>query len=297
MKKRIITTLTALAILAAFASISGCSTQDNDSSATVAAVTAEPAAQTPEEQEPEEEALLTVFETSTTDDNKTYTIDVNGRSIYQNSSGIYVDGKKIDSNAYPIFISDGYTLYYCNNGNVFCVDLDTFEKELVLYDEEAYLEGCYNNQYLYYTTGKYNSDEIETDLAVYDLNSGEVLNVISNVGNAVVGENHIFARSQTGDMSAVSIRQADLNGDNCKEIIDNASPSAMKVIDGELYYGAMIYYSGYQYELQIQSYNENSGETTVLTDAYDGDLYVDEITSTYASLTNGVGEPFVVNYK
>ncbi len=227
----------------------------------------------------------------------TYSLIANNQHIYQNSNGIYINGKQIDSNADPSFISDGYTIYYNSNGNIIRVDLDTLAKETVLYDDEAFLKGCFDNQYLYYSTSKYNNDEIQLDLAVYNLGSGSVVNVISNVGYVAVGDKHIYALAQAGEIDDVSIRQADLDGSNCTQIIDNASPTAMTADGSKLYYGAMNYYSGLQYTLQIQSYDENTGEIAVLTDAYDDNMYVKKITSKYASITNGISEPFYVSYK
>lgn len=233
----------------------------------------------------------------------TYSLSKNGHDInvectdqYNSKGDLYIDGQYADSGVSWNFYSDGRTVYYEKESAIYRMDIGTLKKEFILSDDTSFIQGIYNDKFLYYGSMKYSSvtDSLE-DLIIYDLENKKEVTYIVDVGSFETGGNKIFVEPCSGDVCKLEIREFDVDGSNEKIIVNDAS--SMKAIGDILYYAAIEHNSYEGWKSKVKSYNINTGDFEDLTDYY-AHTYVLDFTPTYAIFHDEKAwEEYAVYYK
>lgn len=209
-----------------------------------------------------------------------YTVDTSSSS-YGTHGSLYVNGKYIDDDVYWRFIAEGPVVYYekFNYNTVYRYDAETDKNEYLFYDSECFLEGCYKDKYLYYSTDKYSNDCTDLGIVIYDLINKREITCIESGSIVEVADNKIFILPNTGDLYPLDIKMAEPDGSNLITIANDASE--MKVINNRLYYSALEFDSYHNAQECVRCYDIVSGNTITLTDCFNGivrDFYEDHVT-------------------
>lgn len=231
-----------------------------------------------------------------------FELSVGGHELdFTYSSGaygnLYIDGELTESDVLWNYISNGSYVYYSKNNNIYKMNVTTKEKAFILAESDfPFIECIYKDKYLYYASMKYSyiTGSLQ-DLIIYDLENSKEIGYIDDVGQMVIAQNHIFTVPCTGDLSALPLRQFDLDGSNPKLIAADAS--LLETINDQLFYSAFDFSEGYEnYKVQIRKYKANTGTTTVLTDYYTRH-YVKDIYYDHAVLGSWDSDDITVWYK
>lgn len=203
------------------------------------------------------------------------------------NGNLYADGSIVERDVLWNFFSNGQNVYYTKNDCIYKYDLNTHNKILIVSETKfPFIEGIYNDKYLYYSSMKYsNKTQSLSDLIIYDIENNREVSYIKDVGIFELSKNYIFVEPCSGDLAPLDIRQFNLDGSNEKTIANDAS--SMKVIDDILYYSAieLIYSGEYNVKSQVKSYDATTGITSELTDVYEHTITID-FTPTYAVFQN-----------
>lgn len=234
-------------------------------------------------------------------ENPIYYINIKGHELSVKCTGsygsLYADGKFIDDNVLWNFFSDGNYVYYSKDNKILRANIETGQKESIVYDNYATVEGVYKNKYLYYGSYKYTDvTRSLVDLIIYDLENNEEIGYVVDVSSLVVTNNKIYTTPCTGDLCELPITEMNPDGSQPKQIADDAF--YITGINNQLYYSAVHIIStdeNFSAKEQVRKYDPQTGITKNLTDYIYG--FVKNINSEYAIFETPENKNETVYYK